>query len=134
MEMKYAARVRLVSVLLTASVSVATGQGDVSSASAQEHALSPAARCLQRAVAATDLLDVQRVQLCTGATGAEPVACFVQATETLLLADEQGIALCRCATSLAPIECARRLRADVRYTDPEIVVMCGAAIACGTVR
>jgi len=100
-------------------------------ASAQGHALPPAARCLQRAQAVTDLLDAQQVRLCTGATSVAPVECFVQATESLLLTDVQGIALCRCATSLAPVECVRRLRSEVRYTDPQMVQMCSAAGTCG---
>lgn len=133
-DLRQITRVRLVFGVIIAAVSVAAVQGDVPVASAQVTALPPAARCLRRAEAATDLLDVQSVRLCTGATSEQPVVCFVQATETLLLADVQGIALCQCATSLAPVDCVRRLRAEARYTDPELVEMCSAAASCGLTR
>lgn len=131
---RHITRVRLVFAVMVIAVSVASVQGDVPAASAQVPALSPVARCLRRAVAATDLIDEQSVRLCAGATSEQPVVCFVQATETLLLAEVQGIALCQCATSLAPVDCVRRLRAEARYTEPELVEMCSAAASCGITR
>lgn len=119
-------------LLLAALLVVPVAARGGSTARAQTRTLPPAARCLEQATAATNLLDTQRVRLCTGAPGIEPVSCFLEATQGLLLTEPQGIALCRCTRSASdPVECVRRLRSEVRYTEPEMVEMCSAQASCG---
>jgi hypothetical protein len=111
---------------------VALGLVIGSEAHAQETPFQRTLACMDQAAHRTDLLEVQQRRLCWGAPDAEaPVACYVEASRTLLFSDPQSIALCRCTDSLAPIACVERLRHEVRLTDPELVAACAPAIVRG---
>jgi hypothetical protein len=123
-------RTTLSSLFILALLAVSADEGRAQPAAVPT--LADTAQCLERARHETDLLERQLDRLCIATPSpTAPVACYLEASRSLLLTDPQSIELCRCTATLAPVQCFRQLRDAERLTEQEMVALCSPTVTLG---